>query len=352
MVRVSNVVSTAIAVLGVVACGTVKPNSNADDAGSIDATDGSMDAAVLDAPPDAPPQFSSCIGLAATCGAAANENCCATATVPGGTYYRSYDVSPGSSYKDMGAPATVSTFKLDKFEVTVGRFRVFVNAGYGTQAKPPAPGAGTHPALPESGWDPAWNQELSTDISSLVAGLKCDASYQSWTDAAGATDNRPINCVTWYEAMAFCIWDGGYLPTEAEWNYAAAGGAEQRAFPWSNPAGDVSIDCSYANHFPASSQPCAPGVNRVGSESPKGDGKWGHSDLAGNVAELVLDSYAPYVTPCTDCAPTIGGNRVVRGGSTLIDPAFVNWLRTADRFIGVAPNLRRSTAGVRCARIP
>ena len=54
--------------------------------------------------------------------------------------------------------------------------------------------------------------------------------YATWTPSPGENENlATINCVNWPEAYAFCIWDGGsdggsFLPSEAEWEYAAAGG--------------------------------------------------------------------------------------------------------------------------------
>ncbi|WP_438023210.1 formylglycine-generating enzyme family protein [Sorangium sp. So ce233] len=50
----------------------------------------------------------------------------------------------------------------------------------------------------------------------------------------GENEARPIRCVSWSVAFAFCAWDGGRLPTEAEWNHASAGGSEQREYPWGN----------------------------------------------------------------------------------------------------------------------
>jgi formylglycine-generating enzyme required for sulfatase activity len=126
---------------------------------------------------------------------------------------------------------------------------------------------------------------------------------------------------------SFCAWDDGYLPSEAEWNYAAAGGIEQRAYPWSNPASALAVDCSYANYNinSPSGTFCTDGttgaVDRVGSASPKGDGKRGQSDLGGNVWEWTLDYFATYQNPCADCAQltigAFGSNRVVRGGDFL-----------------------------------
>ena len=70
--------------------------------------------------------------------------------------------------------------------------------------------------------------------------------------------NAAINCVNWFEAYAFCIWDGGFLPTEAEWNYAASGGSEQRYYPWSAsfPPGATTIDETYASYWMDSTKQC------------------------------------------------------------------------------------------------
>ena len=296
------------------------------------------------------------MGLDLTCGPSGTGSCCEPAeTIPGGTFLRGYDVAT-DVYNDMDYPATVSTFALDKYEVTVGRFRKFVETGggLGTQVNPPGAGSGAHPRLVGSGWDSAWNPRLVADTSALKTQLKCDSTRQTWTDAPGINENKPMNCVTWYEAMAFCIWDGGYLATEAEWNYAATGGGEQRAYPWSNPGSDVTIDCSYANYRPGTycvNDPTG-GVNRVGSESPKGDGRWGHSDLAGNVWEWVLDWYvSPYPDPqtCNDCANlTASSYRVLLGGSFNVDASN---LRAANRFFN-NPISRSGSIGFRCARTP
>jgi formylglycine-generating enzyme len=312
------------------------------------------DGAMIDAPwdgPDAPPQFSSCVDLAATCGPSGNVSCCSASRVPGGTFYRSYDAAP-DDHNGTDYPATVSDFRLDTYEVTVGRFRQFVGAGLGTQASPPPIGAGAHPNLPGSGWNASWNPSLPPDRDALIAAITCDASNQTWTDTPGANESKPINCLSWFEAMAFCIWDGGYLPTEAEWNYAAAGGNQQRAFPWSSPPSSTTIDCTYANYSPGGTRCVSSGTHRVGSTSPKGDARWGHADMAGNVWEWVLDWYtAAYPTPCDDCAHlATTSTRVTRGGG--FGTGSGAYLRTAHRDAAFTSTDRFWALGVRCARTP
>ena len=331
---------------GVASCRFDLPRLSGDAAGEMPAVDGPADG------PPKPPQFTSCMGLAATCGASATDNCCRAATVMGGTFRRSYD---GVGYTDMNNPATISTFVLDKYEVTVGRFRAFVNAGLGTWALggAPAAGAGAHPNLVGSGWDSGWNASLASETAALKAAVKCEPSYQTWTDVPGANENKPMSCVSWYEAMAFCIWDGGYLPTEAEWNYAASGGSEQRVYPWSNPASSVIIDCANANYNPGT--PCTGSISRVGA-LPNSDGRdWGqsgHSDLAGNVWEWTLDWYMdpyPNYQSCNDCANlNTTSTRVIRGGS-FVDNALYLHAALRNSF---SPVGRNASFGFRCARTP
>ncbi len=282
----------------------------------------------------------SCSGLASTCGPL-GESCCTSLPVPGGTFYRSYD---GVEYTDNSYPATVDDFYLDKYEITVGRFRQFVNAGMGTQASPPVSGAGANPLIAGSGWDSTWNSYLPADTASLKAAMKCVAIYETWTDPAGSNESKPVNCMDWYTAFAFCAWDGGRLATEAEWNYAASGGSEQRAYPWSSPPTSTTIDDSYVVYCGGS---CASAQN-VGSKSPKGDGKWGQADLAGNVWEWTLDWYSsPYQMPCDDCADLVAAaGRVIRGGVFVLDASGL-W---SSYRINYGAGNRNGGIGSRCAR--
>src|SRR5262249_44704449 len=136
----------------------------------------------------------SCINLPQTCGLSGDESCCAITEVPGGMYNR---------LNDPSAAATVSGFRLDRFEITVGRFRKFV-AAY--PKNKPAAGAGLHPKIPGSGWNPDWDMNLPATQADLIAQIvQCDPQttpqcHPTWTDKAGMDDNRPINSLTWFEA--------------------------------------------------------------------------------------------------------------------------------------------------------
>jgi sulfatase modifying factor 1 len=302
------------------------------------------------------------------------ESCCTSLEVPGGTFYRSYDgVScpggPGSGtdgtlatfgagcYTSQAYPTTVSGFRLDKYEITCNRYLEFQSAlttAFGPWQPPPASGKHTHlngglglsdsskPGSYEAGWNAAWTASLLTTTPGA-----CETT-------TGVGTNRPAGSLSWYQAYAFCIWDGGFLPSEAEWNYAASGGSEQRVYPWSNPPSSTLLDCSYANYTGCVSPigMAFGGQVAVGTESPKGDGKWGQTDLAGNAVEWVLDLYAGYVTPCSDCADVGGssGSRMVRGGAiNFLTNDFL--LNSARRYLPVTTT-GAVYNGARCARAP
>jgi sulfatase modifying factor 1 len=288
-------------------------------------------------------------------GGSGSESCCNSLEVEGGTFDRS----------DDSDPATVSTFRLDQYEITVGRFRQFVTAVIGGWL--PMPGSGKHTHLNggkglnatgggyEDGWDGSWDSTLATTKNGWTTNLSCPP-YQTWTASPGImSESKPITCETWYEAYAFCIWDGGFLPSDAEWGYAAAGGGGsggQRVYPWSRPSTSTTIDCSHANYSGADGGTycVAAGPNNVGSESPAGDGSYGQADLAGNAWEWNLDWFGPYVESCsTDCANlTTTSARTFRGGAFGSAP---DDLTTSFRD-DYAPSIRHQGVGARCARTP
>jgi sulfatase modifying factor 1 len=338
------------------------------EAGSSEAGpgDGGMSEASL-------PPSPSCANSASryTCGVQQNDDCCAVDPVtPAGTYERTY---PSGSVGNPGTnPATLTGFALDRYEVTVGRFRQYVSYLQSGKGAPPAEGSGVHtylnadagggpgllidPTLPfyETGWasQDNGNVPVGADAGATWTTGSCNSTYTATPEGG---ENIPITCVTWYEAYAFCIWDGGYLPSEAEWEYAAADGSQEREYPWgsTNPG----TTNAYAQFACAGDCPAVVGTASLGADA------FGHFDMMGNVAEWVLDDYVAYddpsedMTGCHDCLNydvskegSNGESKVSRGGAylyALSDPALYPPGRS--EFV---PTTRLGYLGMRCGRNP
>jgi sulfatase modifying factor 1 len=292
-----------------------------------------------------------------------SENCCTSLEVDGGTFYRTYTNS-GDGGTGEADPATVSNLRVDKYLVTVGRFRQFVEAVLppdgGTGWLPPA-GSGKHtyanggaglansafPGTSEQGWQAPDDPNIAPTASNLA----CYADA-TWTITPANQETRPITCANWYEAYSFCIWDGGFLPSEGEWGYAAAGGAQQREYPWgSAPPGTASQYAIYGCYYPngdAGLFSCegVAAIAPVGTPTA-GAALWGQLDMVGEVREWTLDLIDSYQSPCVDCAfISTSGYHVCRGGD------FENPASSFGDRDSFSPAQRLGYVGFRCARAP
>jgi formylglycine-generating enzyme required for sulfatase activity len=325
-----------------------------------------------------------------TCGAS-SESCCTSSEVPGGAYDRTYDpvnsedggitVAADGEAAGLADPATVSGFRLDNYLITVGRFRRYVDYLTSSAGAPPPGGSGKHTHLNgglglvncgddagvtyETGWDATdWDQYIPTGSGAAAqwnANLTSCASQDTstWTVVAASNENLPIDCINWYEAYAFCIWDGGFLPSEAEWGYAAAGGSQQREYPWGSrdPGTTTSYaiyNCNYEPDGTCTAFESGPlGVQNIApvGTATLGTGLWGQFDLAGELNEWNLDFYYPYVDPCTNCAYLVQTVSVVVRGGNFDDYLLGNLLASAN--LGDYSQTDRGVQiGARCARAP
>jgi len=203
---------------------------------------------------------------------------------------------------------TLGTYYLDPHEVTAEAFALFLTYAAGEYH--------FHPDQP---------------IERLHEGYA----------ATEGTELLPVHAVTWEAAHHYCLWAGKRLPTEAEWERAAAG-TEARNYPWE---GEDGPSCGRTSYFTSATY-CQEGPVTVGS-FPEGATPEGVFDMAGNVAEWVGDWYGDYPSDAQadPTGPDSGTLRVVRGGS------FLEWshaLRTHTRR-GVDPGARSPAIGFRCA---
>ena len=215
-----------------------------------------------------------------------------------------------------------------------------VDAGFRPMAGPePSPGLGA----------PLHSVDLAT--FAIARTPVTNGQYVAYVDGTGARPpghwvgrmprherlDHPVTYVDWHEARAFCDWAGVRLPTEVEWEMAAAG-PDGRPFPWGVAQPDDSL--AWFGH-PADDV----GTRGVG-ERPAGASPYGVLALAGDVWEWTSSLYRAYPYRPDDGRedPAAPGQRVLRGGSFRSPDAI--YLRCAFRSRSY-PTRRRDHIGFR-----
>ena len=240
----------------------------------------------------------------------------------------------GSSEGDRNTqPANMvvlNGFWLDKSEVSVAHFRRFVAAtGYKTEVE-------------KDGWSWVFTGNTWEEV------VGANWAYPRGTEVP-APDNHPVAHIKWPDAVAYCSWSGGRLPTEAEWEYAARG-PQGYEFPWGNTFDGRRLNfCDKNCPLSWSDQSVNDGYRYTAPVGSFPDGaSWvGALDLAGNVWEWVADWYGPYSAErkVNPTGPTSGEYKVLRGGSWDLGIDFVrSFTRARD-----VPSSKSDSVGFRCA---
>ena len=243
----------------------------------------------------------------------------------------------GMSYEAPVHEVTIKSFWMDRHEVTVAEFSMFVSAtGYKTDAE-------------KFGWSGAF--DLKTGEWKRTKGANWRHPDAPRSEAAS---NEPVCQVSWNDAAAYTKWAGKRLPTEAEWEYAARGGLVQKKYSWGDelrPNGKPLANWWQGN-FPDQNTGEDGFIGRAPVESfpPNGFGLY---DVTGNVWEWCADWYTDdyYLKSARDDprGPDDGKERVIRGGSWMCAENFCTNYRVASRS-QATPDSGLNNLGFRCVR--
>lgn len=264
-------------------------------------------------------------------------------TLPGGRFLMGTD-DPEGFPADAEGPVrevAVEPFRIAATTVTNAQFAIFVKAtGHITEAE----------RFGFSFTFGAFLADAVAGISPPVAGVPWWRAVEgaSWRHPEGpgshVTDrqNHPVVHVSWNDAQAYCAWAGTRLPTEAEWEYAARGGLEQRRYPWGDeltPGGRHMCNI-WQGEFPDLNTAADGyvGTAPVKSFRPNGFGLY---NTVGNVWEWCADWFTPGEE----------SSRAMRGGSYLCHDSYCNRYRVAARSSNT-PDSSTGNIGFRVAADP
>ncbi|HEY7060607.1 MAG TPA: selenoneine synthase SenA [Chloroflexota bacterium] len=227
------------------------------------------------------------------------------AAVPGGTLLLGAEPNSGFVFDNekWAHPVAVAPFRIARAAVTNAAFAAFVDAGGYRDAR---------------WWSAAgWRWREAAGAAHPVYWQRADGGWQvrQYDQSIPLPPHRPVLHVSWYEAEAYCAWAGRRLPTEAEWEMAAAaepasGGAwRKRRYPW----GDAPPTPERANLDWRRG-----GCVDVGA-LPAGDSYFGCRQMLGNVWEWTASAFGPYPGFVADpykeySQPWFGNHMVLRGG--------------------------------------